>query len=293
MKIVMLGHSGVGKTTFMACMYAVLQSEIGRFAVIAREQAVHDKLIGIAESVVRGTYPKPTEQQSSYDLVLLLDRKPVLAFEWIDYRGNALNEDGSHSDVQALQAALTSADAIIAFLDGQAVERGERAVREALGRIMVYLNNFMDVETRIMPIAIVLTKADLIEDWAVIMRPLEPLVSAISANRTISGAIIPTTCAKETLIEVDKPTLFALRYGILGGLMRLQVEFEKKKEEALRYYNRSGLLDGFTSWLDNVPSNYDLAQAKAAQADELIRQYNALVDPSNALAEHMTDIFQF
>lgn len=58
MDIVMLGHSGVGKTSYVSLMYAAMRDGIQGFGLCAREETRHEELTATAEEVLRGRYPR-------------------------------------------------------------------------------------------------------------------------------------------------------------------------------------------------------------------------------------------
>jgi energy-coupling factor transporter ATP-binding protein EcfA2 len=292
MKILMLGHSGVGKTTFMACMYASLQADTGGFTVTT-DSSTHERLMRMAKNVSKGIYPAPTAQMSGYDLALLHEGDEVVDFEWIDYRGGALNESGSHAEMAELKDVLESADGIIAFLDGPTLAAGGRAAREIVGRIMVLVQHAIAEDDRIIPIALVITKADLISSLKEVYKPLYPLGEAIAASRTVHGALILTACGRGVAENIEKPTLFVLHKGLLGALFRMREAFEAKNARAAQYESKAGFWDWIDSRLSGVPTYGDMAQSAYREANDMIDRYNSLVDPVNALSETLADIETF
>lgn len=293
MKIVMLGHSGVGKTTFMACMYAMLQRDIGGFSVQAADVSTHERLLAIAIAVLEGRYPDATTHKSSYDLILFYKEEAFFGFEWIDYRGNALNESGSHSDMQELQQSLEHADGIIAFFDGVALAKGGRPAREAVGRLMVLLQQAINSDDRLIPTALVITKVDLLEEPDKAIEPVLPLGKAIAQSKTVHGALIFTGCGEGFAFNVEKPTLFVLHKGIIGALMNMRAELQAKQEKARDYADRATAWDWITSKWEGLPTFGEMAEREMATVNAMIERHNELVDPANALKDTLTDIEMF
>jgi energy-coupling factor transporter ATP-binding protein EcfA2 len=292
-KIMMLGHSGVGKTTFMACMYAMLQEERGGFCVQAREQAVHDSMIELALNVVRGgAYPAPTASKSSYDLVLFHNREAVFGFEWVDYRGNALNESAT-SDLSSLLEEINSADGLILFFDGTELEKGGQAARAAAGRLQYLLTQAVNTQERVIPVAIVITKTDLLSDPDKAVAGVRGLCEIIAASRTIHGALIFTAAGEQLLHNVEKPTLFVLHKGISGALMQMRAKFEEEFKEARRLEGNANVIDDISSWWSGTSSWTDLARRRFAEGNQIVELHNQLVDPANGLKELLTDVTMF
>lgn len=293
MKIIMLGHSGVGKTTFMASMYAVLQTPVEGFSVVAEKKRLHTRLMTMAANIADGNYPSATTTLSSYPLTLLLEDEAVLDFEWIDYRGNALNESSSSREVEELQNEMDDADGIIVFFDGVELTRGGRSARTAVGRLMVFLQNAINMDEGMLPVALVVTKADLLDDGDVAFEQLRPLATAIAESKTVFGALIFTACAKDVLANVSEPTLFVLYRGIMGKQLRMRAAFEAMAQEAEVYASRAGFFDWIDSKLSGVPTWGEMANSKIDEVNRMIRQHNELVDPANELSEVLKDVFMF
>lgn len=293
MKIMMLGHSGVGKTTFMACMYAMLQDERGGFFVQAREQAVHDSMIELATNVVNGgAYPAPTASKSNYDLVLFHDSDPVFGFEWVDYRGNALNESGT-AEREALLQEINGSDGLILFFDGTQLEKGVGPARKTVGDLQYLLTQAVNNQERVVPVAIVVTKVDLVEDGEKVFEGVKPLCEIIAASSHIHGALIFTGCGEKLLYNVEKPTLFVLHKGIFSALTQMRTAFEAEFAAAERLGNQSNILDDISSWWSGTSSYTDLANRRINEGNEIVRLHNRMVDPANGLKELLNDITMF
>ena len=73
MNILMLGHSGVGKTTYMASMYGLMQAGVERFSLASKYIRDHDDLVSLARDIQCGAYPPQTAIKSSYDFYLKYD----------------------------------------------------------------------------------------------------------------------------------------------------------------------------------------------------------------------------
>ena len=59
----MLGHTGVGKTTYLASLYGSLQREVEGFSLSTSKSRDHDRLIQLANTIGKGEYPLSTDQK--------------------------------------------------------------------------------------------------------------------------------------------------------------------------------------------------------------------------------------
>ena len=89
MKVIMLGHSGVGKTTYMASMYGTLQTPINGFSLHTQDSSHHSELLQTFNKIRRNEYPSRTSQRGLYNFSLLYQGRSVFPFEWVDYEQTA------------------------------------------------------------------------------------------------------------------------------------------------------------------------------------------------------------
>ena len=108
MRVLMLGHSGAGKTTYMASMYELMNRTNKGFKVIADDQAEHIELLQRAVGIRKGIYPPPTVQRREYNFTLYFEGSRVSSLVWADYRSGALNERSTDDEVMALVSDMKS-----------------------------------------------------------------------------------------------------------------------------------------------------------------------------------------
>lgn len=213
MKIVELGHSGVGKTTYMASMYAALQKKVAGFSLKAVDTSDHQRLCELAKSIRVNSYPPRTSQRSDYNFYLEYHGNKILPFFWADYRGKALSERTSSYEFRALQQDITKADGIIIFFDCYTLTSGDSRINE-VRKITFLLNSCLMNLERPISLAIVFTKIDLVEKFEIkLLESIKELINAISKNKLISGALIPIACGQQN-INVETPLLYALQTAI-------------------------------------------------------------------------------
>src|SRR5438445_106474 len=119
----MLGHSNVGKTTYMASMYGALQKPINGFSLRTQNATHHRELMQMYDRILAGRYPLPSQQRQQYDFSLHYQNKAFFPFQWIDYRGGALDERSDNIETQRLSRDLKEADGIMIFCDSDPRQR--------------------------------------------------------------------------------------------------------------------------------------------------------------------------
>jgi hypothetical protein len=160
-KILMLGHSGVGKTTYMASMYGTLQRHVNGFTLRADTRQDHRQLMRICGGIQRGNWPAPTDRRQQYRFFLRYDREPIIPFLWTDYRGGALSERADSPGAHLLVNDLKEADAIIMYCDAPTI-LADRRCRE-IGRMTQLVTRAVRSKDVNIPLAIVYTKCDLVD----------------------------------------------------------------------------------------------------------------------------------
>ena len=162
MKIVELGYTGVGKTTYMASMYGTLQNNPRGFSlqVIGREE--HKRLLELFKAIKKGVYPGATPQRSEYKFCLRHNGINIFYLYWADYRGKAIRETSDSNEAQKLHQDIYSADGIIIFFDCDALAKGDMKANE-IRRITILISNAFQNLREPISLAIVLTKADLVK----------------------------------------------------------------------------------------------------------------------------------
>lgn len=291
MRIVEIGHEGVGKTTFMASMYGFLQQPIEGFTLRATDSKDHNRLIKLAREIEQGRYPAPTDQRSEYNFSLQFQKKDIFPFTWADYRGGAIRETRDSEQAQLLQKDLQEADGILMFCDCQAmVKRNPR--RNQIGRMSALITNGLKNLDRPIGLAVVLTKADLVDrldddD----LKPLEGLAKAVEVSELIASRIIPVACGTET-VNVQIPPLFVLYIGVYLQANHLAKEIEEHRKKAEYYERKTYGLGGFLEELwDTLQGNTtyrEMAQQRLEKAAIKYKDLEAFVEPVKALGKYLS-----
>lgn len=240
MRNVMLGHSGDGKTTFVAAAYARLQEPVAGFTLHSHVRRDHRELMTRAANITKGHYPDGTTKRTEYWFDLRHDGTSVLTFSWADYRGGALTDAASASDTQQILADLREADAIQVFVDAAAVATGKR-VRSQLGRITSLLAEALSGVTRPLPVAVVLTKYDLVparQRNDKLLEPVRGLLGAVRQSETITGSVFRVAAGPQAR-DLERPVLFALRHGLTAEHDRRAALVSERHDEWHRLHTEA------------------------------------------------------
>ncbi len=298
MKIVMLGHSGAGKTTYLSLMYAEMQEGIAGFRVQADDQEHHQQLLRDARQIRASRYPPATRQRASYDLTLTYGGRPVLPFTWRDHRGGAASgrsTDGA--DVAQLTADLKEADGIVLFADGAAISRDPAAGRMA-ARLSTHVLRALHARAQVeIPLVIAVTKSNLVDldnekVTEKILAPFDDLANAVAATRHIFGAIFPISCGPKPL-NVVAPVLWSLRFGVNGMAKRLNAEVEAAASSMASAAARDTLTDRFVSWWKSEDSWAKIAENHRQEGMRALRRLQVLIPPAEGLETLLKDIQYF
>ena len=168
MDILMVGHSGAGKTSFMAGMYKYLGESAEGYGISAKKVNQKTQLKRMADSLVSGHYPAGTDVQSKYEFAFTVHGSDLIPFNWIDYRGGILlSDDPDDNDMDKFMSAIKQADALVVFLDGQKLLQAGSQWNMEYDILISCIERSLSVDHNSwFPISFVITKCDLIPDGA-------------------------------------------------------------------------------------------------------------------------------
>jgi len=291
MRIVEIGHSGVGKTTFMASMYSTMQAGIEGFKLRTAQNSDHSRLLNLSQAIRRGNYPTPTDQRSEYDFYLQYQGKDIFPFIWADYRGGAIRETKDSQQAKLLQQDLKQADGILMFCDCQAlVQRDTR--RNQISRMTSLITHALGDLDHPIALVVVLTKADLvdgIDDDD--LKPLEGLAQALQASELIASTLVPVACGPDPQ-NVAIPLLFTLYFGVSLQASHLAQEINAHQSLADYYTQKTHGIGGFLqeTWdsLTGSATYRDLANSKINQAVAKYKELEILIEPVAKLEKYLS-----
>jgi len=291
MKIVMLGHTGVGKTTYMASLYDSMQQRVEGFHLKTAKSQDDSHLLDLAKMIRYGNYPPLTAHRDEYDFNLQYQGKDVIHFFWADYRGGALTEKSQSSEqANLLIQDLKQADGIMMFCDCDAIVRGNiRAIQ--LGRMTNFINRaFQDVEHPI-ALSIILTKVDLVVRFEEeLLSPFKNLIDVINASEWVLGAFIPIYCGIQSA-NVPMPLLFTLHKAVELQVTAVKNSAKEHSNKALMWREQSKGFSGFMRWVEdkwngNLTDN-QMAELSDKRSVEKYQQFEAIRKPAEALVKYV------
>ena len=164
-KITMLGVSGSGKTCFIYAMYDFMQKVQNGFTFITNDPDVDMDLNEGWEGIAfDGVWPNGTQGTSFYDFTVMFKSQPIMEFSWCDYRGAAIKERSTQSDVAELDKRIYDSECLIICIGAdtiKAILSGDNRKGTDLVRLNKLITYYAKNTQRRIPIIFALTKADL------------------------------------------------------------------------------------------------------------------------------------
>lgn len=177
-KVTVIGFTNSGKTTYLVGMYQTMGNVIKNFSLIARDDGSDLELDTMWEKMLKdGTPPLPTNRLETFNFHLSHCFNPVCDFSWHDYPGDFLKADPQNEDRQQLMNDLIDSDCLLFIVNGELLtvdNPADSADYKAKLMRKLSFNTEITQELRCLmslsqagiplpPIAIVVTKADLID----------------------------------------------------------------------------------------------------------------------------------
>ncbi|MGL5804344.1 MAG: hypothetical protein ACRC2R_04815 [Xenococcaceae cyanobacterium] len=302
-KIAMLGNTGAGKTSYLLGMYAVMQTGVGGFTLSARDMDIDLDLSSMWEKLIdtsaENRWPLPNAGElTSYQFDFSYGFKPLLGFEWLDYRGLALTDRSTEQDVRDLSEYLTQCSCLFLCVSGEYLQDSITpfAVRDIKSdRMNQFIQQIIGrqknpTSSNPFPIAIAISKYDLCNDRdkKEVIEDIKKLFPALfTQNSGWLVMICPVSLGKDLSdniehgnivpINVHLPIVFAIYAQMREYALKLKTERNiiYKQLENLKY---SRLRKFF------VRREVEANNLKLQQFDEVIQ---TLEDNMNLLADEL------
>jgi hypothetical protein len=219
--VVMLGHSDVGKTTYIASMYQAMQRGTQGFTLRAVQESDHRRLTSRASEILHGRFPPGSDQAAEYPMMLRHSGHDLLPVTWHDHRGGALNERSSSRQTARLLHRLETADGFLMFGDASRLQDStdRSTVRSIQDLITHVLRVIPERRGRTTPLVIVITKIDIVGfanlDLGRIVAPFEALMDAVHDVADIHLAVAPVACGPMPR-GVLRPAQWTLCFGLIA-----------------------------------------------------------------------------
>ncbi len=231
----MVGHSGAGKTAFMAAMYKYLGEDKTGYGIHAEDSTQRTSLSRMAKNIVKGIYPGPTDIQSQYKFSFTIEGSEVMPFNWMDYRGGLLTmKNPTDQEKEKFTDALKYADALIVFLDGEKLSdpssRWNNEYRVLISCIQCAIR---EKNKGVYPICFVITKCDICGETFHGLEHFQTLFEQIQSSKHIEAMVIRSVVNKDCVVY----PFLALSYCIYRGLSFYATRRQAMLEEAAKRYN--------------------------------------------------------
>ncbi|MBR3776820.1 MAG: hypothetical protein IKL02_04415 [Kiritimatiellae bacterium] len=293
MKVMMIGLSRAGKTSYMGAMYKRFEEGIGGFSIKAINSEDGRALQKIGNNLSKGIYPGNTDIRSEYKFKLLYENSELMEFDWTDYRGGLLVDFNNEKELDKWECELQSADAVIAFLDSSAMDR-----RTSVNRYSGFsqMEAISDLITRVasshsdneaFPISFVMTKIDALKDnkiegdeW----EQLGELMKDVASSKNIHGMLTGTVVGKECL-NIEWPFLMSMVFGLKGKIARVCAEADALKDRVNDCIENTSIWDDISSWWNDEPSYRSIAYDNAVELQKKVNRLMALSTPTDLLID--------
>ena len=290
MRVMMIGFSGAGKTTYMGALYSMLNKKpCEGFSLCANSNSDHEKFLQIGARLAQGIYPKGTDILQVYQYSLLYKGKNILEFDWYDYRGGVLAAADS-PDFDTVVSQIMNSDALVVFLDSTMFMPGEPAESRCVNtwkRIMAILQNVTASrpEGTVFPISFVLTKSDCFPNGGNETKGWKLFERVVKMIREDEHGKICGICVEIAVrCQNQKYETWGLEYPFLFSMYEAMgkkcADYESAIERAIaardKYNEKGGIWDEITSFIDGKRSNWDKANDEENKALKLARQANEL-----------------
>lgn len=292
MKVMMIGFSGSGKTSYMGGMYSMLnqQSCVG-FSLRAHDEKAHENFLRIGANLSKGIYPKGTDILEEYKFSLIHNGERLLDFDWHDYRGGVLNmSDGPEFD--RVISMIVESEALVVFLDlPMFCPERDRKTIGVMNRIMSLIQNVTSkVRSDVnFPISFVLTKLDCFTEemkttetvgWQRFLRIKE----IIGESKNVRGLSTATVVGAEGCLNIEYPFLLSMYFAMLKKANEMIAQYNAKIDSANWNAEKRSLINEWATGISNFftgeqkLSNYDIACKEIREAEEMKEKFSALVE---------------
>ena len=222
-KITMLGTTGAGKTSYLLGMYAVMQTGIQGFTLAAKDMDLDLELTERWEKLISVTgadrWPTPNAATMEYyGFDFSYGFRPLMGFQWLDYRGLALSDRSTEQDVTDLVEYLRESQCLFLCISGEHLvdQITPNTVREIKSdRMNQFIQQYISITKQPttqnpFPVVIVITKYDLCHhrDKNEIVADVKKLFQALfTPNSGWLVMICPVSLGKELCDDPDNANI--------------------------------------------------------------------------------------
>lgn len=250
-KITMLGTKGAGKTCFLLGMYAKMRQGIRGFTFATQnpdlDLDLSDRWSRLVNEQGDKRWPQPNDNEiKNYEFNFSYGFRKLLGFDWIDYRGGALDDYSQEADVDILYKQVRNSASLFLCVSGEDLAKS-RSIQQISDKVhTASINRFFSTleEKEERPsVAVVITKYDYCRerDKEEILELVQELFSPLFADGagwlvTICPVSLGNGLAEDLASgEIDPknihlPVAFAIYSEFKQQLVELDDQISRTKE---------------------------------------------------------------
>ena len=295
-KITMLGTTGAGKTSYLLGMYAAMQSGIQGFTLSAKDIDLDLELTERWEQLISlqgaDRWPVPNAgvvEHCHFDFNYGF--RPIMGFEWIDYRGLALSDRSNEHDVQELSQYLTSSECVFLTISGEHLQSKvtPTTVREIKSDRMnqflqLYISNqYKPTSAKPFPIAIIITKYDLCHHRKreEVIGDIKKLFQALfTPNSGWLVMICPVSLGKELETDSDNGMIVPVNvhlpivFAVYSQLRAYGVTVNNQRQDITEKVAKNQQLNPILRWLKKSENQQQLTQLEISKEEIMLVESN-------------------
>ncbi len=278
----MIGHKGSGKTCYLYAMYSQMAFGVNGFTFMPDD---FDKALqlenGWSTIVDEHKWPEGTNESNDFVFNCSYALRQLIDFTWHDYRGGILKEGSQSSDYPKFREKLSNSGTLIICISAEIVKGLLKNDHGAESFVRIYnqlLQQYVKDHARTVPIAITITKSDLLEDEdfpkaIVILKRLLGFLFEKNGNWMVM--VVAVSLGENLTTEKDKPitgtispahihlpVMFAI-YSTFNQLLFEKEIQSKKIEDKYRIESNKSPLQKFWNGADTVSILNQLETNKA------------------------------
>jgi len=318
-KISILGTTGAGKTSYLLGMYAAMQSGIQGFTLTAKNIDHDLELTERWEQLIStqgaDRWPTPNAgviEHCHFDFNYGF--RPIMGFEWIDYRGLALNDRSDEQDVQELSQYLIASECVFLTISGEYLQYSvvPTTVRDVKSdRMNQFLQQYISrnhqpTSEKPFPIVIIITKYDLCKhrDKEEVIEDVKKLFQALfTPDSGWLVMICPVSLGKELESDVENgvivpvnvhlPIVFAVYAQLRTHGLLLKNQRDRLKENSqqisqqnkLKQFLAQSEQENQTSELELINNQIEIVKDNMSLLAQELQQVSLFLGASEVTAD--------
>ena len=315
-KVTVIGFMGAGKTCYMAGMYDNMSNGMKNFSLVEPDVDMDFYLQTLWEAISDGKnreWPVPNDDTKEFTFALCHICKKVMEFGWYDYPGGALLDPG-YGLMDEINGQLAESSCLLLMINGESFGAEAADREDYIRKVSRNLKKNGDLKAiaklsqlglnqELPPMAIVITKSDLINDsW--VPADLDDEQAAALINETLSSiittnfqSVFGTGGTGQRLVMITAVTLGEgisegadaepvnieqpIAYAVLTMLCGYVAKAKAAKQQNLKNQNAKN------TWLGRIIHADEIAKLKA-EAEEMDRE----IAKFSADAHRLLDLFE-